>query len=474
MIIVFAFALITLATGMYARVIVNLTVRHYSERAENLAGTIAAFIDVDDVIAIKENVKTVYDSVDNKVFSERWGEDDWNEYISNFAGIENSEEFSRLHKTLREYQNINGADCVYLSYVDPKSEAFIYLVDADSEEPCPPGCIDVIYDVNREVLTNPERGFPTYTTNTAEYGHLITTGKPIFRNGEVIAFAMIDYSYETVRSEQAINVWKLYSYLVLTSAILCIITLIIIQKTTVKPIKLLTDASRRFAQTKSKADESAFSDLKIKTHDELEELAEAMKDMEVQVNTNMKELIEMNEKLTTTQHTASEMSKLANLDALTGVGNNMSYDNYVKKIEEDIQNGNLKKFGVAMIDLNSLKQINDEHGHNTGNEAIIKLSQMVRETFAHSPVYRIGGDEFVVILQGADYDNSALLIEHFNSVMQANSSDPSLPVKDRIIAALGYSEFNSETDKCYDDVFIRADNDMYTKKNEMKNNKPTE
>ena len=81
MIIVFAFVLITLSTFMYARVIVNLTTRLYSERTQNLAGTTAEFLDADAVAALRDRVETVYRSVDHKVFSDRWGEDDWNEYM---------------------------------------------------------------------------------------------------------------------------------------------------------------------------------------------------------------------------------------------------------------------------------------------------------------------------------------------------------------------------------------------------------
>ena len=51
----------------------------------------------------------------------------------------------------------------------------MYLVDAATEDPCPTGCIDPLYDINRGVLTNPEIGFPAYITDTPEYGWLVST-----------------------------------------------------------------------------------------------------------------------------------------------------------------------------------------------------------------------------------------------------------------------------------------------------------
>lgn len=468
LIIIFAFLLITLSTGMYARVIVNMTIEQYGDRAEDLAATAAGFVDAEAVVSLRTKVEEIYASVENKVFSDRWGEDDWNEYISAFGGLEECEEFVSLCKTLRKIQNANDAESVYLAYVDPENKALVYLVDAAYKIACPPGCIDVITDVNSEVLTAPERAFPAYKTDTEEYGRLITAGMPIYLDGKVVAYAMVDFSLDKMHDEQAKSVWKLYGYLVATAVLICIAALFYTKHMLVTPIKALTEASRRFAETRSGAKFGAFADLKIKAHDELQELAEAMKNMEVQINGNIKELVDMNKKLIASQNMASEMSELANKDALTGVRNKMAYEKYLQKTNEKIKSGDLNEFGVAMIDLNSLKQINDTHGHNRGDSAIVKLSQMICGEFVHSPVFRIGGDEFAVILMNDDYKNAAQLIEKFRGDINKNAADQSIPPEERITAALGYSEFDRKSDKCYDDVFERADKDMYRNKNEMK------
>ena len=72
MVIVFAFVLITLSTFMYARVIVNLTTRLYSERTQNLAGTAAEFVDAEAAAALRVEVEAIYDTVEPKVFSDRY------------------------------------------------------------------------------------------------------------------------------------------------------------------------------------------------------------------------------------------------------------------------------------------------------------------------------------------------------------------------------------------------------------------
>ena len=121
-----------------------------------------------------------------------------------------------------------------------------------------------------------------------------------------------------------------------------------------------------------------------------------------------------------------------------------------------------------MIDLNYLKKINDTYGHEHGNAAIKKLCYIVCHVFAHSPVFRIGGDEFVVILERNDYNDVKLLVDTFNSQIAITETNGSLEPWERITAAIGYALYDEETDTSIDDVFCRADKNMYAHKKEMK------
>ena len=128
----------------------------------------------------------------------------------------------------------------------------------------------------------------------------------------------------------------------------------------------------------------------------------------------------------------------------------------------------LQKFGIAMIDLNFLKRVNDSYGHECGNISIKRLSQLICEVFAHSPVFRIGGDEFAVILKNNDYENIRALADIFNERLQAIGQDSSLEAWEQISAAIGYALFDPKRDGHADDVFKRADQVMYDQKKKMK------
>ena len=161
------------------------------------------------------------------------------------------------------------------------------------------------------------------------------------------------------------------------------------------------------------------------------------------------------------------MQELAHMDSLTGIQNRLAYDKEILKLDTEIQHG-LCSFGIAMIDLNFLKFINDTYGHEYGNIAIISLSQLIGNIFSRSPIFRIGGDEFVVILKNQDYYKIDSLKEQFNQQIEQFEKDSGLQPWEKISAAFGYAKFNTDTDSCADDVFRRADQNMYERKKEMK------
>lgn len=120
-----------------------------------------------------------------------------------------------------------------------------------------------------------------------------------------------------------------------------------------------------------------------------------------------------------------------------------------------------------MFDANGLKNTNDLYGHECGNQLLINVSKLICDSFKHSMVYRIGGDEFVAILVGSDYEMRSALLEKFRGKILDNVKKGE-PVYENVSVASGMAVYNPENDKCVEDVFKRADAEMYENKKMIK------
>ncbi len=155
-------------------------------------------------------------------------------------------------------------------------------------------------------------------------------------------------------------------------------------------------------------------------------------------------------------------TELASRDALTGVKSKRVFVEAELMWDERIAAEADIAFAVAVFDLNGLKHVNDTLGHAAGDDYIRMASAAICGVFQHSPVYRIGGDEFAVIMTGGDYEQRAQLIERFRSsnVERADAG--------AVVVACGAADYLPGTDTRFQDVFERADADMYESKRSLK------
>ncbi|MBR7084952.1 MAG: GGDEF domain-containing protein, partial [Oscillospiraceae bacterium] len=153
---------------------------------------------------------------------------------------------------------------------------------------------------------------------------------------------------------------------------------------------------------------------------------------------------------------------IANRDALTGVKNKRAYVQFEIELDEQIKEKENLAFAIVICDVNGLKQVNDTKGHTAGDEFIRSACKVICNTFKHSPVFRIGGDEFAVILKGQDYLSRTELMLEMTKYLNENSRDG------LILLASGISDFHPEQDIHVQDVFERADMHMYLNKKQCK------
>lgn len=164
-----------------------------------------------------------------------------------------------------------------------------------------------------------------------------------------------------------------------------------------------------------------------------------------------------------------KIGKLAFEDGLTGVGNTAAFRRKLSHLE--VVKINYKTIAIVQFDINNLKTINDNLGHEMGDKLITDGSAMISRIFGKiGDIYRTGGDEFVAIICG---DKAASLcdeaINDFEEAMEEYNSDSSHKFKLQV--AYGVEYYRSDTDKRYvslRQIQKKADEKMYNKKREMK------
>ena len=161
-----------------------------------------------------------------------------------------------------------------------------------------------------------------------------------------------------------------------------------------------------------------------------------------------------------------EAKHRVSIDPLTGVMSKYAYIDEEAHIDDLIARGEMKEFAMIVFDLNDLKFINDTKGHDAGDIYIIQSVNLIKEYFKDIPIYRVGGDEFTIILRDNNYDNRDGLFKAFNDRIDENSAK-----NDLIIISAGLAIYLPDKDSTILQTYTRADREMYARKYYLKEHK---
>ena len=164
-----------------------------------------------------------------------------------------------------------------------------------------------------------------------------------------------------------------------------------------------------------------------------------------------------------TNRQREKLIQLATKDPLTGAGNRRHLDNKLN----DVVNG-FRRTGATtamlLMDIDHLKKVNDSHGHVVGDQILKRITEIVNLRIrVTDSLYRIGGDEFVVILDGQDINHAAHLAEQLRTLVEANELVPGQPVT----VSVGIAELKA--DESAEDWLHRADKALYGAKRNGRN-----
>lgn len=449
---------ISIVIGMFAIAIYNkgsydMVISQYAHYSIDITKLVALKIDSERLINVREAVLEIYNQSEAKVMSDQWGSPEFLAYTARYASVEELEDYKAIHADLQNMQDQLTVDCLFIVWIDTENKCCVYLVDAAHDDPCPPGCIDPVYGGSHEkALKDLSVGLEPNITKTDEYGWLISTAMPIYDDhGEIIAMAAVDISMNVAMKELVNFMFYIGLSFLGVALICCVLSIILISRVIVKPINTLSRAASQYAVNKT-----AFSELNISRDDEIGILADSMVEME-------KDIARYINDLTSTREYAEQMDRAANTDALTDACSKRAYDLKIKQLDEDRQ-----PYGILLTDINNLKKINDTYGHEQGDVSIKTVCRVICRVFDRSSVYRIGGDEFVVILENEEYENREKLIPELAQAFQANEADDSSEPWERVSATIGFAVFDPAKDESVRNVVQRADDAMYKNKKASK------
>ena len=160
----------------------------------------------------------------------------------------------------------------------------------------------------------------------------------------------------------------------------------------------------------------------------------------------------------------SDLNKQVFVDALTHVKNKGAFTAAIDELQTQMDKGGAQMaFAVGVFDCDDLKLVNDQYGHEKGDVYLKTASRVICRVFQHSPVFRIGGDEFSVILRNEDYNNREALVRQFEK-SKAEVTASTENRWEKVHLAMGIAVYDPHNDREVIDVVRRADQIMYEDK----------
>ena len=380
-----------------------------------------------------------------------------------------SEEYQTIQERFYQYKE-NYPDVHFLYVYRMQEDGFQVVFDLDAEgiPADKPGEIHSYRESFLSILPDLLAGNPVEPTiSKDEEGYFLTVYQPVYdKNGICQCYVGVDFSMNLLGMYNRAFIAKVITMVMGFMCLIFAVGLYVLEHNIIFPVNHMAYCASTFSYDNAEERLENIERLKklnISTGDEIENLYHAFLQT-IQDSTLYFENMQKAEQQ------ISEISETAMKDALTGVKNKAAYNQARFSLQKDIEN-HIAEFAIVMADLNHLKKVNDTFGHKKGDIYIIGACRLLCDVYKHAPVYRIGGDEFVIILTGQSYKDRNQLFENLIKVFRNTDEDTfEVPWKRYSIAA-GMAVYSNISDKTVEEVFNRADKDMYDNKILMKKNR---
>ena len=362
-------------------------------------------------------------------------------------------EYQSLLKTLTYFQD--NIDLQYIYCIrDMGNKNFVFSVDPTIDDPGIFG-EPIIYT---DSLYKASLGTPSVDDEPYEdrWGRFYSSYSPVFNSkGEVAGIVAVDFSADWYDKQISDIIFCIAIISIMTLALAVVIVLMIASRSRKRYLSLYKELNDLSNGIETLADElsqelgsTVGKELLHKSHpienksfDEINALGDKIHDLQEYMRKQL-----------------SIIRSKAYVDESTGLENRSSYLSYIESVDECIQRNDIE-FAIAMFDINSLKEINDTLGHDVGDKAILKIANILKQTFENEKIFRIGGDEFVVIIK-ANSNDMEKYFNLFDGILAESNEKDDISVD----VSKGFAVYDNEYDRSYRRTFVRADYAMYADK----------
>ena len=233
--------------------------------------------------------------------------------------------------------------------------------------------------------------------------------------------------------------WKILVIILVLVLLFTVMAIWSVMVWIIRPIRELTDASSRIARGELNVE------ITYESKDEIGNLAGSIRMMSKEI----REYI-------------TYIHGQAYTDAMTGVGNKTAYLDIVRRLDKKISE-KMADFVVAVFDVNGLKHVNDNLGHEYGDMLITDAAAALKSIFGAEYVYRIGGDEFIVVLENVTRQQMEEALGRFDEAL-ASFNQENTRYDVNLSVSKGAAGYEEGEDTEYKEVFKRADERMYQDK----------
>ena len=364
--------------------------------------------------------------------------------------------FQEIKRQLLVFQNSVDIQFIY-AVKETDDGLYVFTVDPD---PVDPGAFGEEIVVT-PALVSAAKGVAFVDSDPAadRWGNFYSAYSPVFdSSGNVAGVVGLDFDTEWYEQQVTNNSLSIALVTALSGVTVCSIMMLITNRVRVKfgeldeaLLGLSEDVNILMSEMSSYSGMDMFDsqvsvDLDTNASDELEAIGNQIRTLREETSLYLEYL--------RTQ---------AYIDPLTKVGSSAAYHEAVDELNQKIDQG-VADFWVVVVDINRLKELNDTLGHECGDYYIQGAAQSLVQGFGASRVYRIGGDEFAVVVEGDDrarvdecIGNVAAAVDAFNASSQYSAT---------LSVSVGSARFEDGRDHAFKDVFSRADQAMYRRKKE--------